>query len=38
MGREPVSTTMSEQEEYANAGITKEQAEKTTKDSTDDPG
>ena len=34
---EPVSTTMSEQEEYANAGITKEEAEKTKKDSTDDP-
>ena len=34
---EPVTTTMSEQEEYANAGITKEQAEKTTEESTDDP-
>lgn len=34
---EPVPTTMSEQEEYANAGITKEEAEKTAKDSTDDP-
>ena len=34
---EPVPTTMSEQEEYANAGITKEEAEKTKKDSTDDP-
>lgn len=32
---EPV--TMTEQEEYANAGITKEQAEKTVEESTDDP-
>ena len=33
----PVTTTMTEQEEYANAGITKEQAEKTVEESTDDP-
>ena len=32
---EPV--TMTEQEEYANAGVTKEQAEKTVEESTDDP-
>ena len=32
------STTMTEQEEYANAGVTKEQAEKTVEESTDDPG
>lgn len=34
---EPVTETMTEQEEYANAGITKEQAEKTVEESTDDP-
>ena len=28
---------MTEQEEYANVGITKEQAEKTVEESTDDP-
>ena len=33
---EPVATGMSEQEEYANAGITKEQAEKAVEESTDD--
>ena len=36
-GKRPVTTTMTEQEEYANAGITKEQAEKTVEESTDDP-
>ena len=34
---EPVAETMTEQEEYANAGVTKEQAEKTVEETTDDP-
>lgn len=33
---EPVAETMTEQEEYANAGVTKEQAEKAVEESTDD--